>query len=74
MADVWDRARLVTVPLQLADGQLRPELIGGGGLEDVTREVGGFGVELAEFEDAGPTTQDAAFGQGEQAQIVEEAV
>ena len=37
-------------------------------------QVGGFAVELAEFEDAGPITQDAAFGQGEQAQIVEEAV
>ena len=37
-------------------------------------QVGGFVEELAEFEDAGPITQDAAFGQGEQAQIVEEAV
>ena len=37
-------------------------------------QVGGLGVELAEFEDAGPVAQDAAFGQREQAQIVEEAV
>ena len=37
-------------------------------------QVGGFGVELTEFEDAGPVTQDAAFGQREQAQIVEEAI
>ena len=37
-------------------------------------QVGGLGVKLAEFEDAGPVAQDAAFGQREQAQIVEEAV
>ena len=39
MADVLDGARLVTVPLQLAVGQLRHEPIGGGGFEDVTREI-----------------------------------
>ena len=37
-------------------------------------EVGGFGIELTEFEDAGPVTKDAALGQREQAQIVEVAV
>ena len=39
MADVWDRARLVIVPLQLAVGQDGHEPIGGGGFEDVTREI-----------------------------------
>ena len=37
-------------------------------------QVRGFGIELTEFENAGPVTQDAAFGQREQAQIVEEAI
>ena len=37
-------------------------------------QVGGFAVEVAEFEDAGPITQDAAFGQEEQAQIIKEAI
>ena len=37
-------------------------------------QVGRFAEELAEFHDAGPVTQDGAFGQREQTQIVEVAI
>ena len=37
-------------------------------------EVGGLAVKLAEFADARPVAQDGALGDGQQAQIVEEAI
>ena len=52
----------------------------GFGMEEVLAKllggdlIGRFAEELAEFENAGPVAQDAALGQREQAQIVEEAV
>ena len=47
--------------------EVLPEFLG-------SDQVGRFAEELAEFDDAGPVTQDGAFGQGEQTQIVEEAI
>ena len=61
-------------------GSLPGELLLGLEMEEVLAElfgrdqVGRFVEELAEFEDAGPVTEHGAFGQGEQAQIVEEAI
>jgi hypothetical protein len=37
-------------------------------------QVGGFAVMLAEFADARPVAQRGAFGQGQQTQVIEEAI
>ena len=47
--------------------EVLPEFFGGD-------QVGGLAVKLAEFAHARPVAQDRAFGQGQQAQVVEEAV
>jgi hypothetical protein len=47
--------------------EVLPEFFGGD-------QVGRFAVKLAEFANASPVAQDGAFGQGQQAQVVEEAI
>jgi hypothetical protein len=61
-------------------GGLAGEFLFGLEMEEVMAQflrgdhLGGFMEELAEFADAGPITEDGALGQGQETQVVEEAV